>query len=157
MALGLILALFFPAFFGDDSFNTMPQQEVATVTSFLQSAPVGPVYPAIDNAPLADTARYNLFPLKAIFGSNSLMGEAPVNSGHRQLDRRQLCDLTRGVQPAYVLVSPSMIAYNRAYEATPPKSFTTLLSALAQSHAWKLIVNQAGTMIYELPPPAVRP
>jgi hypothetical protein len=41
---------------GDDSFNRMTESEVATVTSFLQNAPNGPVYPALDNAPLADTA-----------------------------------------------------------------------------------------------------
>jgi hypothetical protein len=56
VALGLVQALFFPAFFGDDSFNRMTESEVATVTSFLQNAPNGPVYPAIDNAPQADTA-----------------------------------------------------------------------------------------------------
>jgi hypothetical protein len=156
-ALGLILALFFPAFFGDDSFNTMPQQEVATISSFLQRAPAGPVYPAIDNAPLADTARYNLFPLKAIFGGNSLMGEASVLPDIATLISNNSAIYTHGVEPAYVLVSPSMIAYNRAYEVTPSSNITILLASLAKSHSWKLIVNQAGTMIYEFKPPAIRP
>ena len=150
-----ILALFFPAFFGDDSFNVMPRSEVAVVTSFLESAPPGPVYPVIEYAPLADTARYNLFPLKAIFGTNSLMGKTPVTSHIANVIANNSVIYTRGIQPAYVMVSPSMIAFNRAYAVTPSSSFTTLLHALAHSHAWKLIVDREGTKIYELSPPTV--
>jgi hypothetical protein len=157
VALGLILALFFPAFFGDDSFNVMPKQEVATITSFLQRARAGAVYPAIDNAPLADTARYNLFSVKAVFGGNSLLGQAPARPDIATLIANNSANYTRGIEPAYVLVSPSMIAYNRAYEVTPSSSIKTLLASLAQSSSWKLIVNQAGTMIYEFSPPPVRP
>jgi hypothetical protein len=152
VALGLILALFFPAFFGDDSFNRMTQPEVATITSFLQSAPAGPIYPAIDNAPLADTARYNLYPLRPIFGSNSLMGAAPVETDIADVIAANARVSAHSSQPAYVLVSPSMIAYNQAYRVTPVSSFPILLSALAHSTAWKLVVHRAGTMIYELPP-----
>jgi hypothetical protein len=155
--LGFALALFFPAFFGDDSFNMMPQPEVAVVTSFLQSAPAGPVYAAIDNAPLADTARYNLYPVRAIFGSNGLMGRRSARPDIANVIASNSVIYTRGIQPAYVMVSSSMIAYNNAYGTTPPVSFTILLRALAHSHSWKLILDQAGTKIYELPPPTVRP
>lgn len=155
VALGLILALFFPAFFGDDSFNRMPQSEVATITSFLQSAPAGPMYPAIDNASLADTARYNLYPLRAIFGSYSLMGTAPVETDIAGVIAANALVSTHGSQPAYVVISPSMIAYNQAYRVTPVSSFPILLSALAHSSDWTLVVHRAGTMIYELPPSPV--
>jgi hypothetical protein len=157
VALGFAVALFFPAFFGDDSFNMMPQPEVAAITSFLQSARAGPVYCAIDNAPLADTARYNLYPQKAIFGSHSLMGATPVTPEIANVIANNSLNYTHGSQPAYVLVAPSMIAYSQAYGVTRSSSFTILLGALAHSHAWKLVVHRAGTLIYELPPTAVHP
>jgi len=155
VALGLILALFFPAFFGDDSFNRMPESEVVAVTSFLQSAPAGAVYPAIDNAPLADTASYNLYPLKPIFGSYSLMGKASVTPDIISVIAANSLIFTNGEQPAYVMVTPSMIAYNQAYRVTPSRSFAILLSSLAHSRAWKLVVHRAGVVIYELSPAPV--
>jgi hypothetical protein len=157
VALGLVVALFFPAFFGDDSFNRMPQSEVAAITFFLERAPAGPVYCAINNAPMADTARYNLYPLKAIFGSHSLMGTAPVRPDIANVIANNSLIYTHGRRPAYLLIAPSMIAYNQAYGVTPSKSFTILLDALAHSPAWRLVVYQAGTAIYELPPTAVHP
>jgi hypothetical protein len=152
VALGLVLALFFPAFFGDDSFNRMPQPEVATVTSFLQSAPAGPIYSAIDNAPLADTARYNLYPLTPIFGSFSLLKTTPVTSDIASTIAANAVNLTNDTQPAYVMVSSSMIAYNDAYGVTPDNSIPILLSSLGHSQSWKLVVDRAGVIIYELPP-----
>ena len=155
MTLGLILVLFFPVFFGSDSFEVMPKPEVAAVTSFLENARAGPLFCADTNAPLADTARYNLFPIKPIFGNYSLMGEAPVGTdiagviaANAQLD-------TNGLQPVYVMVTSSMIAYNEAYGVTASNSFSILLNALAHSRAWKLVIDRAGTVIYELPPPSV--
>jgi hypothetical protein len=155
VVLGLILALFIPAFFGNDSFDSMPQPEVATVTSFLQSAPAGPLYCAVDNAPLADTARYNLYPLKPIFGEYSLMETAPVGTDIASVIAANAQLYTNGTQPAYVMVTSSMMAYNQAYGLTLPSSFRILLSALGHSRAWKLIVHSADTVIYELPPSPV--
>jgi hypothetical protein len=153
LALGLILALFFPAFFGDDRFNMMPEAEVAVITSFFQTAPPGPVYSAINNAPLADTATYDLYPLRPIFGSYSLVGTAAIGADVANVIAANAPTYTDGNEPAYVLVSSSMIAYNQAYRVTSPGSFPILLSSLAHSSAWKLVVDQAGTVIYELPPP----
>jgi hypothetical protein len=155
VALGLILTLFFPIFFGSDRFEVMPKSEVAAVTSFLQNARGGPVFCANITAPLADTARYNLFPLKQIFGAYSIMGEAPVGTDIASVIAANAQTYTNGTEPAYVMVTSSMIAYNQAYGATPSSSFPILLSALAHSRVWKLVVNRAGTVIYELPPPQV--
>jgi len=152
LALGVAVALFFPAFFGDDSFNAMPQPEVATVLSFLESAVPGPVYCAIDNAPLADTSKYDLFPLTRILGSYSLLRKAPVTPAIASTIAADSRKQTHGTEPAYVIVTPSMIAYNRAYGVTAPDSFTILLTALAHSPTWELIVHRAGITIYELPP-----
>ena len=155
VALGLTLVLFLPVFFGSDRFEVMPKPEVAAVTSFLENARAGPVFCGNINAPLADSARYNLFPLKPIFGNYSLMGEAPVGTDIASVIAANALIYTNGSQPAYVMVTSSMIAYNQAYRATASNSFPILLSALAHSRAWKLVVNRAGTVIYELPPPPV--
>src|SRR5207244_6532289 len=78
LVLGLGVGLFFVAFFGDDGFNSMPNQDVVTVTSFLEKADPGPIYSPTVVAPLADTARYNQFPLTDIFGPSALPGQTPV-------------------------------------------------------------------------------
>ncbi len=150
--LGLGVALFFVSFFGDDGFNNMPKGEVATVTSFLRKADPGPIYCPTVVAPLADTARYNQFPLTDIFGTAALAGQAPVRPNIATLIANVAQRTTGGRAPAYVLVTPTMRAYNQAYGEAPSSSFSVLLKSLAQSRTWKLIVNQAGTVIYELPP-----
>jgi hypothetical protein len=122
------------------------------VTSFMQKARSGPVYWATDNAPMSDTARYNLFPVAAIFGSSGTMGRAPVKSDIADVLARAAESYSAGMEPIYVLVTPSMITYNEAYGFTPNSSFTILLASLARSRAWKLVVRRDGTVIYELPP-----
>jgi hypothetical protein len=156
LVLGLGVALFFVAFFGDDAFNNMPKEEVVTVTSFLEKAAPGPIYSPTVVAPLADTARYNQFPLTDIFGTAALAGQAPVRSNIASLIANLALRTTGGRTPAYVLVTPTMLAYSQAYGVAPSSSFSTLLNSLARSRAWKLIVNRAGTVIYELPPANAR-
>jgi hypothetical protein len=154
LVLGLALALFFPAFFGDDSYNMMPRSEVTAITSFLGDAAPGPLYIAIGNVPtLVNTGRYNLFPLVPIFGGGlTIAGTAPVTPGILNIVTNFAREQTGGRKPAYIVIAPSMTAYNQAYRVTPPSSFTTLLMALAHDHRWKLVVRQSGTVIYELPP-----
>jgi hypothetical protein len=155
IALGLILALFFPAFFGSDKFAVMPQSEVVAVTAFLETARGGVVYCANTDAPLADTARYDLFSLKQIFGNDGLIGEAPVGADIAEVIAANALFYTHGSRPVYVMITASMIAYNQAYRVTSPSSFPTLLSALAHSSEWKLIVDKSDTVVYELQPAAV--
>jgi retron-type reverse transcriptase len=155
VALSIVLALFFVAFFGDDAFDTFPKTEVNSVFSFLQTARPGPIYLAEANAPTEDTARYDIFPLNNIFGS---MGGAPLvnqaTPGIAKLIAENSTTYTQGREPAYVLIAPSMVPYNNAYAQAPPDSFKILQTSLARSGEWKLIVNSGGTMIYELPPAA---
>jgi hypothetical protein len=151
ITLGAILVLFLVAFFGDDQFNVMSAPEVAAVTSFMQTAPAGPVFYAIDNAPVDDTARYYLFPFTAIFGIGAVWGTKPPKPNIAAVLASEADRYTRGREPAYVMVTPSMVSYGRAY-GVPVSNFTTLLSSLAHSKIWKPIVNDAGTAIYELPP-----
>jgi hypothetical protein len=157
LTVGLILALFFPAFFGSDRFAVIPRPEVTAVTSFLQNARGGIIYCADNYAPLADTARYNLFSVKPIFGNDGLIGEAPVETHIADVIADNALFYTHGNQPVYVLVTASMIAYNEAYRVTPAGSFPILLSSLAHSRAWKLVVDSPDTEIYEWQPPAVHP
>ena len=49
LGLGLVLALFFPAFFGDDASNIMTKSETDIIYQFLQTAKLGPIYSAGDS------------------------------------------------------------------------------------------------------------
>ena len=150
LVLGFALTLFFPSFFGDDSYNVMPASEVTAMTALQQNYPVGPVFSAVDNGAEKDTSRYNEFPWLTIFGG-ILPSGAPAKPDIAKVLERDASTYTDGSQPAYVVVAPSMEAYSRAYGLTYASSFTTLLNSLARSKAWKLIYKVDGTFIYELP------
>ena len=150
--LGVILALFFPAFFGGDSYETMSTSQVDAVTSFMQSAPPGPVFVPVDDTAFPDTARYNQFPVAVIFGFGGVLNTHPAT-----LDiARQLAvyadRYTNGNAPAYVLVTSSMKAYNDSNPVAKPGSFDTLTKSLSKSLIWERVLRQDGTVIYELPP-----
>jgi hypothetical protein len=155
-ALGVCLALFLPAFFGDDRSNIMTQSEVDTVANFLQTAAPGPVFLPIDNAPTSDT-RYNLFPAAQIFGTVGLLDSDRVTPDVASILSRMADGYTHRRMPAYVLITPSMIAYNEAYPSTPSGSFTILRNSLARSPDWKLVLDWRGSSIYEMPRDAPNP
>jgi hypothetical protein len=150
LALGVAITLFLPAFFGDDSFDAISKAEVATVTSFLENAPPGPIYRAIDNGPVADTSRYDQFPLQTIFGSSSRLGITSINANISDVIANDSLTYTHDRGPAYVLITPSMLAYSHAYGIVSFGKVKILLESLANSRTWKLIVDRAGTIIYEL-------
>jgi hypothetical protein len=156
VVLGVVLGMFFVAFFGDDAFDVMPQTEVNTLLAFQQHAPLGPIYTAAGNSAFLDTAKYNRFQLFTIFGS--LDGAPVVNKATPNIANvlaRNSTIYTQGRQPAYVVVAPSMIAYSKTYNEVPPQYFNILLASLARSSKWKLLTNNGhGTIIYELPPGA---
>jgi hypothetical protein len=151
LALGIALALFFPAFFGNDSFNTMPKAEVAALTSFFQTAPAGPLYTLDGNDPLSDTAGYDLFPIAGVFDST---GNNRVTLDIANVIASAALDYTGGKQPAYVVIAPSDVAYILAYGLGSSSDVRILAASLAHSPEWKLVVNQAGTVIYKLQPSA---
>jgi hypothetical protein len=152
IALCVTSALFFPAFFGGDSYVTMSTSEVDIVTSFLQAAPAGPVFVANDNAPVSDTARYNEFPLVDIFGSHGVVTTVTVPPDIAHIIAQVAEAYNGGAEPAYVLVTPSMRAYNWAQSITQASNFTRLLDALAHSPDWHKVLDDDGTTIYEMPP-----
>lgn len=152
LALVIELALFFPAFFGDDNYNVMSQAEVVTVTSFFNHAHPGPVFQATSNSPISDTFNYNLFPLAIIFDNSDIAAEKAASPQIANIIAGEAVRYTGGTEPAYVVITPSMIAYNKAIQSVPPENFAVLLASLAHSKEWKLAVSRYGTFIYELPP-----
>jgi hypothetical protein len=92
-----------------------------------------------------------MFPAATIFGINAVWGTKPSRSNIAEVLADEADRYTLGRVPTYVLITPSMISYGRAY-GIPISDFTILLYSLAHSRIWKLIVNDAGTAIYELPP-----
>ena len=147
--LALAIALFFPSFFGSDSSDAMTQGEVETAAEFLQTAAPGPILGPNSNAPLSDTARYNEFPVGAIFGSGGAWGTNPVTPDIAAfLARTMVHDF--GGQPAYIVVTPSNRTYIEAYGLIPIDSISDLLASLSKSPYWKLLVNSNGTTIYKL-------
>jgi hypothetical protein len=150
LALGVALALFFPAFFGDDSFNRMPSAQVAAMTSFWRHARPGPVYVAIDDAPVADSSRYSLFPLRSIFGVYGLTSAEPIGQDIADILAWKAARRMSAGQRAYVVVSTTMVEYSNAYGITRPHSFAILLNSLANSAYWTPLVHEAGLEIYEL-------
>lgn len=150
LTLGVALALFFPAFFGDDSYNVMPQPEVATMTAFWRHATPGLVWLPVDNAPVADTARYDLFPLSPVFGQGGLLGASPATPQVAGLLAVTARARIGPGQAAYVLISANMYAYNNSDGITTPASFATLVTSLAHSPLWRLIVHTRYVTIYRL-------
>ena len=131
LGLGLVLVLFFPAFFGDDASNVMTQSEVTVIYNFLQHAPLGPIYLAAGNAPLEDTARYNLFQsLPTVFGTQDaapLVSNATSNLA--SIIAQDSLTYTKNQEPAYVLISPSMIS-----TATPTAGHRRAASPFCSIH-----------------------
>lgn len=143
VVIAIITALFLVAFYGDDTSNVMPASEVTTITNTLEHVPPGPVFAAVDNAPLFDTAQYNKF------GEVPFLDPTPISSDIDAKLARTAAHLAPGKQ-AYVVVAPSMISYSQAYSATSLRNFNVLLSSLARSPYWKLIASDEGTVIYDL-------
>ncbi|MGB9111581.1 MAG: hypothetical protein WCF24_02515 [Acidimicrobiales bacterium] len=149
------LALFFPTFYGNDAANVMPLSEVSTITSFYKTAKPGPVFVADASAPLYTTDRYPLFPTFSIFDPGGVVSTEPTLKTFVSAVSAAAISYTGGKGPSYVVIAPSMLAYNQEYLLTPQENFAVLNTELSQSPQWKLIVRRKGTVIYELPAASV--
>ena len=152
IVLAVILALFFPAFFGGDSYETMSTSQVDAVTAFMQSAPPGPVFVPVDDTAFPDTAEYNKFPVAVIFGFGGVLQTKPATLEIAGTLAFYADRYTGANLPAYVLVTQSMKAYNASNPVAKPGSFGTLLTSLSESPIWEKVFDHDGTIIYELPP-----
>lgn len=153
-ALAVAVALFLPAFYGNDSSNTMSRAQVSTTTAFLDRATPGMILCPDDNSSVSSTARYNQFPIGVIFGDYSIISTDPTKMDVAAYLARTVVNYTNGVSPGYVLITPSMRADNAAYNYMPMSYFTLLENSLRASKYWKVIVDSGGTEIYETTPAA---
>jgi len=151
VALCVLLALFFPAFFGNDNYNIMPASEVSIITSLQQHAPRGTIfYVPINNAPFSDTSNYNLIGEEAIFGSASLTNNGTIKPDIAEVILSNA--LQSSADTVYVVIAPSMLNYDRAYGVAPVGAFKVLEESLADTPPWTLVLHKAGTVVYSLPP-----
>jgi hypothetical protein len=148
------VALFLPAFYGNDSMNVMPASEVATTTAFLESATPGMILCLADNSAVSDTAKYNQFPLGNVFGEFGVIQGNPGKINIANDLARTVVNRTNGVSPGYVMISPSMEANIAAYGYFPADYETMLINSMKASKYWKLIDSNDGTLIYEITPAA---
>jgi hypothetical protein len=152
IALGVVLALFFPAFFGNDGHNVMPANDVTTLTAFQQYAVPGTIYAAVANGPFDDTDNYNLINLQQIFSSGLLGSKWQVGPNVATIILDTALRQTDRNKPVYVVIAASMFGYNQAYGLAPADAFKVLARSLADTPPWQLIVHQGDVQIYELPP-----
>lgn len=146
----LALGLWFPAFFGNDSYNVIPAPEVAALTSFQQSSPPSVYYVAIDNSAIHDTSNYNTLDEFTIFGG--IVFKNYVNPHIATTILSVAVDKTSRSDPVYVVITNSMINYNRVFQLVPADAFTLLEKSLANTPPWTLVLHKDGVIIYELPP-----
>jgi len=153
--LTLALTLFLVAFFGNDASDAMTSSEVNTIVKFTQSTKPGPFLAVIADAPASDVSNYNEFPVGNLLGSGGIV---PANQSGSDMAAYVARTMNKYFpnEPVYILMSPSMIAYNNEYGQAQPSLITTLMAELAKSPYWKLAANDNhGTEIYQLSP-AVR-
>lgn len=151
----IVVGLFFPAFFGDDISNEMPADQVNLLLAFQNGAQPGPILVPFANLPVSDTAKYNLFPIGAIFGQGGALGSNPVTSDTPTFLARTMEKYTVGQGPAYLIITPSMVAYNAADGGTQVRNFGLLRATLEKSPYWTIILDQDGIIAYELTPAAL--
>jgi hypothetical protein len=151
VALGCVVALFFPAFYGDDSSNVMSASQVNTTESFLEHATPGIIMTPIDNTTLADTANYAQFPAAAVFGQYGILDEVnPAKINMATYLARTAVNYTNAAMPSYVVITPSMEAANVAEGYVDPADLNELTAQLRTSRYWKTIVSTDGTVVYQL-------
>jgi hypothetical protein len=155
LILACLIGLFLVSFFGDDTSNVMSSSEVTTLLTFMENAQPGPVICALGNAPVSDTANYNQWPTAAVFGGGSVLGTEKFSSDIDQFLARTAEHFTDGTRPAYVIVSPAMLAYNKEYGLAPSADLAVLRDSLAKSRYWKQIINKGGIVVFQITAAAV--
>jgi hypothetical protein len=149
-ALACVLALFFPAFYGNDSSNVMTTSQVNATLSFMEHETPGIVMLPIDDTSISDTAKYNEFPSNQIFGEYGVLETSPSKVNIATYLARTVVNYTNGTSPAYILFTPSMLATNAAYGYVSTTDINALVSSLKTSPYWKPIINTDGTVVYRI-------
>ncbi len=151
IALAVAIALFFPAFFGDDSSYFMSTNAVQGSLAFYNSAAPGTLFDVDANFPSAIN-RYNDFPEIDLYGTNGIL-KHPVYNGTTLTKIIERAN-PRPNQPTYIIFSDSMQAYAIAYGFLPSNGVARMRNAINDAPGWFQIYNKPGFTVFELPPVA---
>jgi hypothetical protein len=153
VALAMVIALFFPSFFGDDAVNVMPKSDVQGVLTFYQSARPGTIFSVADNAPGNINGRYNLFGSQLLYGPGGLISGPKLfvsnAAAFTQVIKQN--DLNRD-EPTYVLITKSMETYGVEYGFLSSTDLQSLRHMLSRAPGWFQAYNAHGVTAFELPP-----
>ena len=150
IALAVVIALFFPAFFGDDYSYVMSKNEVQGAVSFYQSARPGTVFEADTNFPDGINQRYNQFPGAALLGPGGILDRdhPPISNAAQLTKAIEKHDFKPG-EPAYVIVTDEMQSYGSAFGFLKPNELQRLKTTLDKAPGWFRIYNTPGFTVYE--------
>ncbi len=153
IALAIVIALFLPAFFGDDYSYVMSKNEVQGSVSFYQSAARGTVVLADGDFPDNINERYDQFPELTLYGAGGILDPAhPPTSNAAKLTKAIKANVHKPDEPAYVIITDSMQAYGNAFGFLKPNELQQLRTTLNSAPGWFRIYNTPGFTVYELPP-----
>jgi len=148
-----MIALFLPAFYGDDSVNVMPQGDVQGTLAFYQTARPGSLFAAVNNYPNDINGRYNLFPPQYLYGQGGVIsGSDPLVSNAAAFTRVIESNTANPRQPSYVLITQSMVTEGTQYGLLTSKDFSKLNHMLDHAPGWRRIYDVDGVTAYELAP-----
>ena len=146
----LIVALFLPSYFGNDTINKVTTSEVAASEYLYSHGESGAVVYLDKNFSLSSGSRYYLF-----FPTVYLIDEKhrrPVTL--RAVDVPSITSIASAVSTprrrAYLVLSPKMLEYARAYGLTTTKSLSSLERGLDRSPDWRVFYRDGETTIYRL-------
>jgi hypothetical protein len=154
VVLALAVALFFPAFFGNDSSNVMTPGEIQGVLTFYQTARPGTIYAAVNNFPENIGGRYNLFGEEYLYGTGGLL------NGKGKLVTSDASKITSTIrkanphpdEPAYVLITPAMLQLGISDGFLDANDLADLTKTLDKAPGWFRLSHADGVTVFELPP-----
>jgi len=149
----VVIALFFPSFFGDDAVNVMPESDVQGVLAFYQSARPGTIFSVADNAPGNINGRYDQFGSQILYGPGGLISGPAlfVSNAAAFTNVIQANDPNRS-EPSYVLITKSMETYGIEYGFLSSVDLAKLRQTLTRAPGWFQAYNAHGVTAFELPP-----
>jgi len=152
VVLVVVIALFIPAFFGDDYSNVVSKSEVQGVLAFYRSAPRGTIFAGDANFPSQLSGRYNLFPEVALFGAGGIFEGARTVPSAADLTKAIEADDPAPDEPEYVLISSTMQHFGTAYGFLYPNQLRDLSKKFDNAPGWFRIFHNDGLTVFELPP-----
>jgi hypothetical protein len=153
IALAIVVALFFPSFFGDDASNVIPQDEVKGVLAFYKTANPGTIFAVDNNFPENINGRYNLFGEQLLYGDGGLLvkkGE-PITSNATAITRIVTQNSLRAGEPAYILITTGMLRFGKAYGFLTASDLQRLRTTLSNAPGWFLLSSSSDVTVFELP------